>query len=308
MRIVFFGTPPFAAHILKYLFRHDVNIVGIVTRTDKPRGRSLQPQPSAVKAMACELAPEIPLYQPEKASADSFLKTLKSLKPDLCLIVAYGEIVKQKLLDLPKKGCINVHPSLLPKYRGAAPIQRAIINGEAETGVTIMEMIMKLDAGASIEVMKTKISEEINAGELEERLADLSCGLLMKVLEQFESGSVKKVPQDENDVTYAHKIGTDTCRIDWLKRSEEVHNLIRGVAPKPGAWCLVGKKRMKILKARVNHQYSGKPGQTADFSEKGWVVNCGDGAIDLLEIQMEGKKPTHIEDFVRGNSSINLLH
>jgi methionyl-tRNA formyltransferase len=312
MRIAFFGTPQFAARVLHYLLKNDMEICAIITRTDKPKGRSGKPQPTAVKEVALKEAPDIPLYQPEKASDPEFVATLKLHKPDLCIVVAYGEIIKQNLLDLPKHGCINIHASLLPEYRGAAPIQRAIMDGKKESGVSIMEMVKKLDAGDVISTAKTRISEDMNFGQLHDKLCDLSGPLLMDVIEKFARGTVQAEPQNEERVTYAHKINQVECRIDWRNSADGVHNLVRGVSPFPGAWCEVeingAVKRMKIFSTKVDYSICGCPGETIRMDCGQWHVACGDGGVQLIEIQLEGKKRMLVQEFARGNILINNLH
>lgn len=305
MRIVFFGTPPFAAHILGYLIEQGHSIVAIVTRPDKPRGRSKELIPSAVKALATEKWPEIPIFQPVKASTDAFAKQLKDLDPEVFVVVAYGEIIKENLLQVPSKMCINVHGSLLPKYRGAAPIQRAIMAGEKETGITIIEMALQMDAGPILGIESIEIGEEINFEELREKLCALSCPLLQNVLEKIESGTVQKIIQKHDEATFAPKITFDDRVIDWKKSADEVHNQIRALSPDPGALCSVEikgqKKWLSVKRAKKNLSLSGNAGETLSYKKNEWIVACGTGAISLLEVQLEGKKSMSIDEFIRGN-------
>lgn len=298
MRIVFFGTPSFAAHILEYLLDSGHEIVGVVTRPDKPKGRSKKLQPSEVKSLIQEKAPLIPIFQPEKASTDSFERELKSLSPDVFVVAAYGEIMKTNILDLPKKMCINVHPSLLPKYRGATPIQTALLNGDHETGVTIMEMVLKMDAGDILGVARAPVPEDITFGELEEILWKLSNPVLEKVLAEIEGDKVVKIPQDPEKVTFSKKVLPEDRIIDWKKSAGEIHNQIRAFSPRPGAYCMVEiggeKKRLTIRKAQ----------KVAGFEAGKWVVSCGEGFLSLLEVQLEGKKSLSIEEFLRGQSEV----
>lgn len=306
MKIVFFGTPPFAANLLDKLIEEGVEVSAIVTRPDRPKGRSQKMSPSAVKSLAQEKWPKIPLFQPEKASTEDFADTLKKFDPDLFVVVAYGEIIKTNLLAVPKKTCINVHASLLPKYRGAAPIQRAIMSGEKETGVTIMEMVLKMDAGAMYQVVKTPIPEEMAFGELEEKLCEISGPALLEVLKKIETDTAEKTSQNESEVTFASKITFEDRVIDWSKSAHEIHNQIRGLSPFPGAFCLVEvggqEKRLLVKKAQVAPSQKGAPGQTLVYEKNRWIVGCGDGAISLLEIQLEGKKNLPVSDFIRGTS------
>lgn len=305
MRIIFFGTPPFAAHILGYLIEQGHSVVAIVTRPDKPRGRSQQLLPSAVKALATEKWPEIPIFQPAKASTDAFAKALKDLNPEVFVVVAYGEIIKENLLQVPSKMCVNVHGSLLPKYRGAAPIQRAIMAGEKETGITIIEMALQMDAGPILGMEKIEISEETNFEELRDNLCTLSCHLLQNVLEKIENGTVQKIIQNQTEATFAPKITFDDRVIDWEKSAEEVHDQIRALSPDPGALCTVEikgqKKSLSIKRAKKILTLSGNAGETLSYKKNEWIIGCGTGAISLLEVQLEGKKSMPIDEFIRGN-------
>jgi len=197
-----------------------------------------------------------------------------------------------------------VHASLLPEYRGAAPIQRAIMDGKQETGVTIMEMVLALDAGNMIAQAKTRITEEMDCGALHDKLCDLSCPLLIDVIERCARGTAISTPQDESLVTYAHKIHQEECRIDWRKNATDVHNLIRGVSPRPGAWCELTindkTKRLKIFRATVDYVHGGPPGTLLKTEGDTCIVACGDGAIHLQEVQLEGKKRMRIDEFIRG--------
>ncbi len=305
MRIIFFGTPPFAAQILNYLIENGHTIVGIVTRPDKPRGRSGQLLPSAVKALAQEKWPTIPIFQPVKASTDAFVQELKLLNPDVFVIVAYGEIIKENLLKLPSKMCINIHPSLLPKYRGAAPIQRAIMAGEKKSGVTIIEMVLQMDAGAMLGMEEVAIGEETNFGELQAKLCEIACPLVERVLKQIELGTIQKIEQNPSEVIFAPKIAFEDRIIHWEKSAEEIHNQIRALSPDPGALCefeVKGQKKwLTIRRAKQNFNLSGKVGETLSYKKNEWVIACGLGAISLLEVQLEGKKSMPIDEFIRGN-------
>lgn len=305
MRVVFFGTPIFAARILEYLISRGHSIVAIVTRPDKPRGRSQQLQPSEVKALAQEKWPEIPLFQPLKASTNAFAEELKDLNPDVFVVVAYGEIIKENLLKVPSKMCVNIHGSILPKYRGAAPIQRALMAGEKETGITIIEMVLKMDAGDILGIEKIEIGEEANFAELSDYLCQISGPLVEKVLKEIEDGTVQKIPQNHSEATFAQKITFEDRIIHWEKSAEEVHNQIRALSPDPGAICTVEvkgqKKSLSIKKAKKNLNLSGHPGQTLVYQKNEWIIACGHGAISLLEIQLEGKKTMKVDEFIRGN-------
>jgi methionyl-tRNA formyltransferase len=303
MRIVFFGTPPFAAHILRYLLEKEWNIVAVVTQPDRPKGRSQQLQPSAVKEVAVEAS--LPLLQPEKASAQEFVEQLRSFSPDLFVVVAYGEIFKQHLLDLPPKGCINVHLSLLPKYRGAAPVQRCLMNGDRESGICIMEMALQLDAGDILAMASTPVPQDMTAGELTEALADLACPLLQQTLSSIEKGTTTITAQDPTQVTFAPKITAADRTLDWNRSAEQLHNQIRALSPEPGAYCIVQigdeQKRLTIKKSALMQKIVRTDPPGSFFEEQGqWVVACGEGILALKEVQLEGKKSLSIQEFMRG--------
>jgi methionyl-tRNA formyltransferase len=313
VRIVFFGTSAFSAEVLAFLLEQPIcEIVAIVTRQDKPQGRKLELQPSPVKKRALALAPDRPLLQPAKASTEEFAKELKKLNPELFVVVAYGEIIKQNLLDLPRFGCINIHASRLPKYRGAAPIHRAILKGEKETGITIIEMVLALDAGPMLNKEAVTIGEHDNFGEIEKKLIGAACRCVLKTIEEIAGGHVVKQVQQEDMATYAPKLSASEERIDWKKSAEEIHNLIRAFSPQPGAWCAIvlGKteKRMKIFRAEPVESIGGAPGEILEKSKDTLIVACGKGALKLLEVQLEGKKTMPIKDFLPGLHSFDSVN
>lgn len=308
MKIVFFGTPQFAATILNYLLEQKVEVAAVITRPDKPKGRSKEPQPSPVKE--CALSKNLPVYQPIKASAPEFAEFLKTFQADVFIVAAYAEILKENILQIPKWGCINVHASILPKYRGAAPIHRSILSGDKESGVTIMKMALELDAGEIYSIAKTPITDEMTTGELTERLADLGSKALWEVLQSLEVGKAKKIAQDSAQATYAKKVVPSEAEVDWNQPSDTVHNHIRGMTPKPGAWCWVDikgeKKRLAIKKARKQNSLKGEPGAIISLDPHELIIACGQGAIQILELQPEGKKAMPAEAFLRGISLDNL--
>lgn len=302
MRIVFFGTPSFAAHVLQHLLDCEVEVAAVVTQPDRPKGRALQLTPSPVKELAQARA--IPILQPEKASQPPFLQELRALHADLFVVVAFGQILPQALLDIPPLGCINVHASLLPKYRGAAPMQRALLAGDTETGIAIQKMVLKLDAGDVIATAKTPIAPDMTFGQLQERLLELSGPLLFQVIQTYSQGVPSARSQDESLVSFAPKITPEERLIDWNHPAVQIHNLIRALSPNPSAWCHVSapdfKKRLKILKARPAAGV-GKPGTL--LSHEGMVA-CGKGAVQLLEVQPEGKNVMKAADWLRGQKNI----
>jgi methionyl-tRNA formyltransferase len=299
-KVVFFGSPDFAANTLEFLLENQIDIVAIVTKPDKAKGRSGKLLPPSVKERAQRLAPKIPIYQPVKASDPTFVETLQTYDADLFVVVAYGEILRQAVLDIPKKACINVHASLLPAYRGAAPIQRAILNGERESGVTIMHMVRKMDAGDMIKTVTCPIGPNTNAKELEEALNDAGKRALLEVI---ESGNFDGTVQDESKVTIAPKITPEDLPIDWEKSASEIHNQIRAFGPKPGAFSWVSingnSKRLKILSSFPVDR-TGEPGNILAYGKQEFIVACGKGALSLVTVQLEGKKMTPSESFMRG--------
>ncbi|NGX61041.1 MAG: Methionyl-tRNA formyltransferase [Chlamydiae bacterium] len=308
MQIVFFGTPSFAATILDSLLSHPFSVVAVVTRPDKPKGRSGKPQFLPVKKLALEK--DLPLYQPDKASSEEFAAFLKTLDADLFVLAAYAEILKENVLEIPSKGCINVHASLLPKYRGAAPIQRCLMAGDDISGVTIMKMERKLDAGEILETASTPVPEEMVAGELMEKLSHLGAEALIRVLQRVAQGEqVKGELQDPSLVTLAPKLKPEEGELDLRESSTKLHNQVRGVTPKPGAWIWVEirgeKKRLLIKKTHSHPSLQGEIGETLSTSP--WVIGCGEGGLELLEVQLEGKKALDTPAFLRGIPS-TLIH
>ncbi|HEV8051649.1 MAG TPA: methionyl-tRNA formyltransferase [Parachlamydiaceae bacterium] len=307
MKIVYFGTPNFAAEALSFLLKHGVDVVAVVTKPDKAQGRSSKLIPTPVKCVAENFDPPIPVYQPETVSAAEYAPILEAYQADLFVVVAYGEIIKQHLLDMPKAGCINVHASLLPTYRGAAPIQRCIINGEKETGITIMHMARKMDAGDIISMEKVVIGQDMTYGELEAELCHVGSEMLLKTIRGFERGEVQRTVQDHSLATFAPKIEIEDCRIDWNRPAAEIHNLVRGVNPHPGAWCQVivkgQNKRLRVIATKVVPELADvQPGQIVSSTKEGLFIGCGKGVINLIKVQLEGKKPMAAEELMRGLS------
>lgn len=301
MKIVFFGTPAFAANVLTYLLAHHIDVAAVITKPDRPKGRSLHLTPTPVKEVA--LAHHLPVYQPELVSNPDFAPVLEAYKADLFVVVAYGEIIKQHLLDMPPKGCINLHASLLPKFRGAAPIQRAIISGEKESGATIIYLVKKMDAGDMIAKVTVPISVEMTAGELEKELCKSGSHLLLEVIHQIDTDTAKREVQNEALVTYAPKLELEDCELRWDKPAEQLHNLVRGVNPFPGAWCKVVVRgevlRLKLFNTRVV-ETQGSPASILQYDKEGIVIACGEKALQLLQLQLEGKKTLSGAEFTRG--------
>jgi methionyl-tRNA formyltransferase len=303
VNIIFFGTSNFASTLLDCLLKHKLNIVAVVTRIDKPKGRSLKVSSPPVKELIQKNYPDLPVLQPLKASTPEFADHLKRFNPDLFIVADYGEILKSLILDMPFLGAINVHGSMLPKYRGAAPIQRSLINGDLKTSVSIVKMVLALDAGDVLAHEEIDLPSSMTFGELAQKMSLLACPLLIKVIKQIKEGTVHAVPQDPSQVTFAPKISSAETEIKWNRPATDIHNLIRGISPQPGAWCWVeigaDKKRLKIKRSEVT-EGQGYFGENIVFSDKEWIVACGSGALKLLEVQLEGKKSLPIGDFLRG--------
>ncbi len=304
MKIIYFGTPVFAAKTLSFLLEQGVEVAAAVTRPDKPKGRSGKFIHTPVKEIA--LQHEIPVYQPEKVSSEDFADILPRYDADLFVVVAYGEIVKQHILEMPKKGCINLHASLLPKYRGAAPIQRAVMEGESETGVTIIHMVKKMDAGNMIAQESFPILQTDTFGDVEEKLCRLGSSMLLQVIKDFEVEPIEGIPQDETKVTFSPKVELEDCEIDWSQSAEQIHNLIRGVQPYPGAWCWVtvkgDRKRLKVIQSLSHLDRSGAVGEIIDVNNDGMLIGCGKGAVQIKKLQLEGKKAMAPADLFRGTT------
>lgn len=306
MKIIFFGTPEFAAHILEDLAKNNIHIVATVTKPDKQQGRELKFLPPAVKTAHEKLFPHIPIFQPPKCSTPEFVSILQQFDADLFVFVAYGEIIKKEVLELPRFGCINVHASLLPKYRGASPIRRCLMQGEKETGISIIQLVKEMDAGDVLYMEKLLIPENMIFSELEEALCKMGSRCLLKTLSDFEKGSVSRKAQNHVDATFAHKIPSAEYQIDLSKSARDVHNHIRALSLQPGAWLNITvrsqKKRMKILRSEVAQENSTKkiPGSIEFFSKDVLAISCGQGVLSLKEVQLEGKKAMNISEFMRG--------
>jgi methionyl-tRNA formyltransferase len=299
LRVVFMGTPDIAAVCLKKILADKFSVVGVYTQPDRPKGRGMKLTVSPVKQIALEEG--IPVFQPENFRDEETVQQLRALKPDVCAVVAYGQILPQKVLDIPTCGCINIHASILPKYRGSAPYQWAVLNGEKETGVTAMYLVRQMDAGDIIDVSKTAIGENETAGELLERLAPLGAQLLSKTLSRFASGEeILHTKQDEAQVTYAPMLDKSMCPIVWSKSAQQVHNLVRGLHPWPVATMELNGVTFKIHETRIV-EGNGVPGTILRLSKEGLVIACGEGAIEISSLQAEGGKRMSAADYFRGH-------
>ena len=298
MRIVFMGTPDFAVPCLQRLYDIGNDVCAVFCQPDKPQGRKMVLTAPPVKEKAQELG--IPVYQPSTLKTDESFEELKQLAPDLIVVVAYGKILPQRVLDLPKYGCINIHASLLPALRGAAPIQWAVINGLDETGVTSMQMNAGLDTGDILLTSKVKIGENETSEELWDRLSLLAPDVLEKTLAELNAGTLTPVKQDDSESTYAPLLSKEISVVDWNADCGTVHNKIRGLYSWPCAVTNINGKKIKLIKSVKHPQLSGVPGQVID-SDGRLVIACKSGAVEILTLQAEGKKAMSASDYLRGN-------
>ena len=300
MRVVFMGTPDIAATCLKKILGDGFEVVGVYTQPDRPKNRGMKLTASPVKEVA--LAHNIPVFQPENFKEDETVAQLRALQPDVCAVVAYGQILPQRVLDVPVRGCINIHASVLPQYRGSAPYQWAVLDGLKETGVTAMYLCRKMDAGDIIDVAKTPIGENETAGELLDRLAVLGADLLSKTLTRFAEGEVTSVPQDETLVTYAPMLSKDLSPIDFTKTAQQVHDHVRGLNPWPVATMELSGKRFKVYSTViVEGDPNAQPGTVLGLTKKGLRIACGEGAVEIRVLQAEGGKRMNAPDYFRGH-------
>jgi methionyl-tRNA formyltransferase len=298
MRVVFMGTPDIAATCLKKIIGDGFEVVGVYTQPDRPKGRGMKMVYSPVKEVA--LAHDLPVYQPENFREDETVQQLRQLQPDVVAVVAYGRILPQRVLDIPQKGCINIHASVLPSYRGSAPYQWAVLDGCKETGVTAMYLCREMDAGDMIDVAKTPIGENETAGELLDRLAVLGADLLSKTLGRMAQGNVEATAQDPSKATYAPMLDKTMCPIDWNKTAQQVHDHVRGLHPWPVATAEIGGTKFKIH-STVIVDGSGEPGKVLALTKTGLVVACGEGAVEIRSLQAEGGKRMAAPDYFRGH-------
>ena len=301
MRIVFMGTPDFAVGSLQALCesgKHE--IVGVVTQPDRPKGRGNKMLMTPVKEYALEQG--LTVYQPQKVKTPEFVQTLRELQPELIVVAAFGQFLSREILELPPHGCINVHASLLPKYRGAAPIQYAIIKGEKESGVTIMQMDIGMDTGAMLEKVVVPIAENTTMGELHDALREQGAALLLKVIDDIAAGTAVAEPQDDAEATYATLLDRSMEHIDWTKSAQEVHNLIRGFNPAPSTFTkLPNGKSLKIWGSRLTEKKSeAAAGTVVEAGKHSFFVACGSGVLEITEVQPESKKRMAAQVFLNG--------
>ena len=300
MRIVFMGTPEFAVPCLQKLIDCGHEVTGVFTQPDKPQGRKMILTPPPVKVLAENNG--IKVYQPEKMRDGTALDMLREANPELVIVVAYGKILPKEILEFPQYGCINIHASLLPLLRGAAPIQWSIINGFAKTGVTSMQMDEGLDTGDMLIKGEIEIGENETAGELHDRLSVLGADILEETIEALLKGELSAEKQNHDEFTYAPMLSKELSPVDWNMSAAEIHNKIRGLSPWPSANTTLGGKKIKLHKTVLAAEKGSKPGEII-VADKRLVVTCGDlNCIEILELQAEGKKSMNAADFLRGNS------
>lgn len=302
MRIVFMGTPAFAVPSLEKLIEAGHSVVGVFSQPDKPKNRGMKLLPTPVKE--CALAHGVPVFQPTKLRDGTALEQIRALDPELIVVAAYGRILPDEILNYPAKGCINVHSSLLPRYRGAAPINWAILNGDEETGVTIMHMAHDLDAGDIIDQVRTPIDPDEDAETLYGRLAGLGGELLLRVVEELGAGTARRIPQDPVQVTLAPMLSRELSPVDWSRSARQIHDQVRGLSPWPAATTdAITGDTMKLCRTQVTGETtSARPGTVVSAGKQGIDIACGDGTVlRILELQAAGKKRMRAADYLRGN-------
>jgi len=299
LNIVFMGTSSFAVPSLIMLINSPYNVIGVVSQPDRPKGRGKKIAPTPVKEMAQRF--NLPVYQPSSIKDIEAISHIRSWEPDLIVVASYGQIIPPEILEYPRLGCINVHASLLPKYRGAAPIQRALMAGEKVTGVTTMFMDEGLDTGDIIMQIPVDIDDTVNHGELEIILAQKGAWLLMDTIADLYSGSVQRKKQDNSRAIYAPVLKRQEEMIDWSNSAVSIHNKIRAMNPIPGAYFSIDGIRIKVFKSRISSdKRSGVISQVVNLTDEGFIVQTGEGRLEILEVQKEGKKRMLSHDFLKG--------
>ncbi len=300
MKIIYMGTPDFAVPALQAIARSGYEISLVIAQPDKPNGRGKKLRPGAVKKAAVELG--LPVAQPAKVKNNpEFLEEIRALEPDLIVVAAYGKILPPELLAIPKYGCVNIHGSLLPRYRGAAPVQRCIMEGDEKTGVTLMYMAEGMDTGDMIATLETPVARK-NAGELLEELSKMGAELIVKWLPEFAKGNIQRTPQKEEEATYAAMLEKSEGRIDFSRPADEIERKIRGFSPSPGAFTELNGERMKIHFAdTVRGSSDDAPGTIIKVSEEGFLTVCGENLLLIRTIQMPGKRAMSTADYLRGH-------
>ena len=295
MRLVFMGTPDFAVPCLRRLAEDGHEVLAVFTQPDKPQGRKFIITPPPVKVASQELG--LPVFQPKTLKDEAVQAQLRALAPDVIVVVAYAKLLPKAVLDIPRLGCVNVHGSLLPKYRGAAPIQWTVINGDETAGVTTMYMAEGLDSGDMIETMQLKVDPDETSGQLFERLMPLGAQCLSDTLKKIAAGTAPRVPQDGTQATLAPKIDKTMGRLDFTRPAQQLHNLVRGLSPWPSAFMMCGQRKLKVLKTAVRSE-SGPVGTLLDTD--GFVIACGQDALEIVELVPEGKGRMTGAQFLQG--------
>ncbi len=299
MKIVYMGTPDFAVGALEALIEAGHEIVAVVTQPDKPKGRGKEMQISDVKA--CALKHDLPVFQPVKIKEHDVVEYLKSLGADIFVVAAFGQILSQEVLDIPKYGCVNIHASLLPKYRGASPINQVLIEGDEYTGITVMKMNIGMDTGNILMQEQIKIEDEDTAGTLFDKLSILGAKVIVKALEEIEAGTITETVQDEEKATKCAKMSKELGHIDWNNDASYIARLVRALNPWPSCFTKVNGKMLKIWKAKaIDTDNKGVAGTVAEVTKDGFKVNTGKGLLDIYELQIEGKRRMNVSDFLRG--------
>ncbi len=300
MKLVYMGTPDFAVPALVSLVEAGHEVAAVVTQPDKPKGRGKAVQMTPVKEKA--LSYGIPVYQPIRVKKDEeFFNILKEIQPDAIVVAAFGQILPKEILDLPRYGCVNIHASLLPKYRGAAPIQWAVIDGEKESGITTMMMDVGLDTGDMLDQLIIPLAEDETGGSLFDKLSEAGGPLILETLKKLENGTAVRTPQPENGATYAGMLDKSLGNIDWTRSATELERLIRGLNPWPSAYTHYGSKIMKLWAAGVlPENFEGKPGEIVKVLKDCFLVKTGEGTLAVKELQLEGKKRMDAGAFLRG--------
>ena len=298
--IIFMGTPEFAVPALEALIGDGYDIRAVVTQPDRPRGRGRKTAPPPVKQTAA--AHDIPILQPESVSDEGFLQLIRDRAPDLMIVIAFGQILKKEILSIPKWGAINIHASLLPRYRGAAPIQRAVLNDDSQTGLTVMRMDEGLDTGPILYQEEISILKDETSGHLHDRLAVLSGDVILRFMKLFRKNRISEQPQDHRIASYAPKIDKSMCIIDWKKDAGDISALIRALDPAPGAYTNMGGRKIKLFASSVAEDdfSGGVPGRVVTGSGKGLRVETGKGVVEIREMQYAGKRRMTSGDFLRG--------
>ena len=301
MVVVFFGTPQFAVPTLRRLVESTHSVAGVITQPDRPRGRGQKITHAPVKALALERG--IPVYQPDRLKPPEVAETLRGWRADLGVVAAYGRIIPEQLLAIPRFGMINVHASLLPKYRGAAPVHRAVINGDSQTGVTIMRVVKELDAGAMLAKVTRPIGPDETSDVVETALADMGAELLVTVVDQLVSGIAREEPQDDTQATYAPRLTKEEGLIDWTRSAPEIHNRIRGLYPWPHAYTFFKGTRLIVLRSAVATAGASPtiPGTILRVTSEAIQVATGDGELAILDVQPEGRRAMRAHDFLLGH-------